>query len=444
MPETNVVPIQCPNCGTQYQTPIRTVIDVGQQPQLRQAFLSGQVNLAVCPKCHTGGLLEAPLVYHDPAAEFLAIYFPQQLNIPELEKQRMIGDLTQGLMRSLPPEQRKGYFLSPRQFATRQNLMDAVLGTMGISQEELDRQRKKMKMVEQFAVMADDPKGLQMLTKGQDAQFDYEFFAILDGMVEQARAAGDTKTAERMKLLRENLMPLTTFGRKAAKQQAAVESLKDLKSPEEFLEKILAADPDEAAAIAMSARPLLDYKFFEALTARIEASQGAEKDRLTRLRQQLLDLTQRLDEAARAGLEEAVELLKEIVDSPNPRSAVREHADELSDLFMAVLSANMERAERENDEALMEHFGMIYDEVMALVEEGLPPEVQLINALLRAPYPDGTRELLNEYRAEITPELLTLIEQMAADMAQRTEESEEFAKTAKRLRDIRTQAMLLI
>ena len=301
MPETNVVPIQCPNCGNQYQTPVRTVIDVGQQPQLRQAFLAGQINVAVCPKCRAGGMLEAPLVYHDPAAEFLAIYFPPQLAIPEMEKQRMIGELTQGLMRSLPPEQRKGYFLNPRQFASRQSLTDAVLGTMGISQEELDRQRKKMKMVEQFMVMADDIKGLQMLAKGQDAQLDFEFFGIVDSMLGQAEASGDEKSAGRLKMLRDNLMPLTTFGKRAARQQAAVESLKDVKSPEEFLEKIVAADPDEATAIAVSARPLLDYRFFEGLTARIDASQGAEKDRLGKLRDQLLDLTQRLDDAAPPG-----------------------------------------------------------------------------------------------------------------------------------------------
>jgi hypothetical protein len=442
MPDTNVVPIQCPNCGTQYQTPVRTVIDVGQQPQLRQAFLSGQINLAVCPKCRAGGLLEVPLVYHDPAAEFLGIYFPPQLTIPEMEKQRMIGELTQGLMRSLPPEQRKGYFLSPRQFSTRQSLMDAVLGTMGISQEELDRQRKKMKMVEQFTVMADDPKGLQMLAKGQDAQLDYEFFGILDGMLGQAQAMGDAKTAERMQLLRDNLMPLTTFGKKATKQQAAVESLKDIKSPEEFLEKVLAADPDEATAIAVSARPLLDYRFFEALTARIEASQGAEKDRLTKLREQLLDVTQRLDQVARTGIEEAVKLLQEIVNSPSPRSAVHEHLDEISDVFMTVLTANMDRAEREKKEELLDRFEMIYDEVMSLVEQGLPPEVQLINELLRVPYPDGSRELLDEHRAEVTPEMLDLMEQMAADMAQR--EGEGFVETVKRLRDIRTQAMLMV
>jgi len=444
MPETNVVPIQCPNCGNQYQAPIRTIIDVGQQPQLRQAFLSGQINLAVCPKCHAGGLLEVPLVYHDPAAEFLAVYFPQQLNIPEMEKQRMIGELTQGLMRSLPPEQRKGYFLSPRQFASRQSLMDAILGTMGISQEQLDRQRKKMKMVEQFSIMADDPKGLAMLVKGQDNQIDFEFFSILDNMLDQAEAMGDEKSAGRMQLLREKLMTLTTFGKRVARQQTAVESLKDLKSPEEFLDKVIAADPDEVTAIAVAARPLMDYQFFQGLTGRIDTSRGAEKDRLVKLRDQLVDVTQKLDESARAGISEAVKLLEEILNSPSPRTAVHEHADQISDIFMSVLAANMERAEREKNTALLQRFQMVYDEVLSLVEEGLPPEVQLINELLRAPYPDGTRELLNQYREEVTPEVLDLMERMAADMAERKEEDGGFAETAKRLRDIRTQAMLMV
>jgi CpXC protein len=444
MPETNTVPIQCPNCGNQYQAPIRSIIDVGQQPQLRQAFLAGQINLAVCPKCRAGGMIDVPLVYHDPAAEFLAVYFPQQLNISEMEKQRAIGELTQGLMRSLPPEQRKGYFLSPRQFATRQSLMDAVLGTMGISQEELDRQRKKMKMVEQFMVMADDIKGLQMLAKGQDAQLDFEFFSILDNMQAQAEAAGDAKNAERLKLLRDNLMPLTSFGKIALKQQAAVESLKDVNTPEEFLDRVIATDADEATAIAIAARPALDYNFFESLTARIEASQGAERDRLTKLRDELLDVTQRIDQSARAGVEDAVKLLGEIINSPNPRTAARERIDEIDDVFMSVLAANMQRAEKENNEALMERFEMVYDEVMSMIEAGLPPEVQLINEILRAPYPDGTRELLLEHRAEMTPKMLDLMSAMAEDMAQRSDESAEFANTAKRLKDIRTQAMLMV
>ena len=448
MPETNAVPIQCPNCGTQYQTPIRTIIDVGQQPQLRQAFLAGQVNLAVCPKCRAGGLIEMPLVYHDPAAEFLAVYFPQQLNIPEMEKQKMIGEMTQGLMRSLPAEQRKGYFLNPRQFMNRQKLMDAILGTMGISQEDLDRQRKKVKLVEQLAVMADDQKGLAMMIKGQDAQLDYEFFAILADTLNRAQALGDEKALKQLTMLREKLMEVTSFGKKAAKQQAAVESLKAVKTPEEFLEQVVAADPEVVDAFALAARPLMDYAFFQNLTGRIEAARGPERDRLTRLRERLVELTQKMDEAAKATYDEANGLLQELVSSENPRTAVREHAAELDDTFMAVLSSNLQEAQRRGRKAAFERMAMIYDEIMAMVEEGLPPEVQLINELLRAPFPEGVRDLLKEHQAELTPEFLEMMDRLAEEMGERETrtpaEAQELAETAKRLRDIKAQAMLLV
>ncbi len=442
MPDTNAVPIQCPKCGTQFQTPLRTVIDVGQQPQLRQAFLSGQVNLAVCPKCGTGGILEVPLVYHDSAAEFLAVYFPQQLNLPELEKQKMIGELTQSLMRSLPPDQRKGYFLNPRQFVSRQALMDAVLGTMGISQEELDRQRKKMKLVEQLMVMADDPKGLQMMMKGNDAQFDMEFFSILSGMKQQAAAAGDQKSGDRLALLETNLMPQTTFGKQVLKQRAAVEALKDVQSPEQLLDVVAGSDLDVLPALAVSARPLFDYAFFQSLSERIGAASGAEKDRLTRVRERMLELTQQIDESARKDINQALGLLQEIINSPSPRTAVRERIAAIDDIFMNVLAMNLQQAEQRKDAATLNRLEMVYDEVMSMVEESMPPEVQLLNELLGVPYPDGTRALLKERQAELTPEVLDLMESMADGVLQ--QEGPQAAETAKRLRDIRAQAMLLV
>jgi hypothetical protein len=440
--QRNQMPIQCPNCGTQYQTPVISMIDVGVYPELRAYFLSGQLNVAECPSCQTPVMLEVPLVYHDPKAEFLAIYFPQQLNIPEMEKQKMIGELTQSLMRSLPPEQRKGYFFSPRQFVSRQSLADAVYGTMGISQEELDRQRKKSKLVEQLQVFADDPKGLQMMLKQNEKDLDGEFFSILAAMLEQASAMGDEKTAARLTMLRDNLMPVTAWGKKAQKQRAAVESLKDLNSPEAFLDRMIAADEDEAVAITVAARPALDYQFFEALTKRVDAAAGSEKDRLSKLREQLLDLTQNMDNATRASLEEAVTALQEIINSPSPRSAVREHVDEIDDVFMTVLTRNMQAAQEKNDEALLQRLAMVYEEIMGLMQQSAPPEVQFINELVMAPYPDGSRKLLQDNRGLVTPELVDLIGQMADEMS--ANEGEDAAEMVKRLRDIRAQAMLMI
>jgi hypothetical protein len=406
--------------------------------------------MAVCPKCNQGGVIEAPLVYHDPQAEFLAVYFPPQVQIPELEKQRMIGDLTQEMMRSLPPEQRKGYFFSPRQFMNRQSLLDAVLGTMGISQEELERQRKKLKLIDQLMVMADDRKGLEMMIKGQDAQFDYEFFALLSGSLQQAEGIGDQKSAERLGMLYDNLLQLTTYGKRVAKQQAAVESLREITTPEQLVDRIVAADPDEVNAIAFAARPLLDYAFFQKLTERIEASQSADGDRLTKLRDHLLETTEKLDAVAEAKVKQSTGLLQELINSPSPRSAVRDHIAEVDETFMALLSLNMQNAERQGRKEVLQRLMMIYDEIMAVLQEGMPPEVQLVNELLQAPYPDGTRALLRERQAEVTPEVLNLIDRLAEEAAARAEQNNagqerpEGVDVAKRLRDIKAQAMLLV
>jgi valyl-tRNA synthetase len=248
--------------------------------------------------------------------------------------------------------------------------------------------------------------------------------------------------AGKLTMLRENLLPITAWGKKAQKQRAAVESLKDLKTPEEFLDRIIAADEDEATAITLAARPALDYQFFEGLTKRVDAATGGEKERLSKLREQLLSLTQNMDEATRASLEDAVAALQEIINSPSPRSAVREHLNDIDDVFMTVLSRNMQAAQEKGDEALLQRLAMVYDEIMGLMQQSAPPEVQFINELVMAPYPDGTRKLLADNREAVTPELVDLIGQMADEMS--ANEGEDAAEMVKRLRDIRAQAMLMI
>lgn len=442
MPETEGIQITCPSCGNVYQAPVRSIIDVGVEPRLRDALLSGALNVAVCPQCRTAVVMEVPLVYHDPDAQFLAVYFPPQLNIPEMQKQKMIGDLTQSLMRSVPSDQRKGYFFSPRQFTSRQSLIDAILGTMGISQEVLDRQRKKAKLAEQFAVMADDPKGLQMLLKGNESQIDGEFYSILTNMLEHAEMMGDQKTAERLQLLEQNLLPLTPFGQRLAKQREAVASLEKLDSPEAFFERVVQADLDEAEAIAAVARPLMDYNFFEQLTGRIDAAQGAERDRLIALREKLLEVTDRVDQATNAIVREKLDLLSELINHPSPRSAVRAYAEEIDDLFLAVLRTSIQRAKEQGDQDLASVLDMVLDEALQIIHESLPPEVQFINELIGQPYPEGTRQMLREHRDEVTPELLDMMAHMAEDFRQAGDPAS--AELAKRIRDIRAQAMLLI
>jgi ribosomal protein S27AE len=67
--------IRCPKCSTAFMVDVRTILDVGQEPELKEQFLRGELNRAECPQCGTGGLLNTPLIYHDPDKSLLITYW---------------------------------------------------------------------------------------------------------------------------------------------------------------------------------------------------------------------------------------------------------------------------------------------------------------------------------------------------------------------------------
>ncbi len=191
-----VVGINCPNCGTPYPAQIFSVIDVGQDPVVKSALLSGQINVAVCPRCGAGGAIGTPLLYHDPAHSFLGVYVPQQ--IPINEQQKVIGDLSRRLMDGLPKEARRGYMLTPKQFLSYQSLLEAILEHEGITKEMLDKQRQQVQLVEQALTTLTDPEGLKMLVKERDVDMDDEFFGLLASLIDSSASAGDAEAARQI------------------------------------------------------------------------------------------------------------------------------------------------------------------------------------------------------------------------------------------------------
>ncbi len=59
-------------------------------------------------------MVGTPLMYHDPAKQLAIVYVPMELNMAEAERQRIIGTMTQAVLRSLPEEAPKGYLLQPK------------------------------------------------------------------------------------------------------------------------------------------------------------------------------------------------------------------------------------------------------------------------------------------------------------------------------------------
>ena len=139
MPPRYYAAVNCPACGTRFQTPVEQILDVRVDPDVRNRMLGGGVNVAVCPSCGTGGSLNLPFVYHDPEKEVALLYLPVEVGNGEIERQQAAGRLTRQLMDGLPQEERKGYLFQPETFLTIENVVKRVLELEGVTEDDMAR-----------------------------------------------------------------------------------------------------------------------------------------------------------------------------------------------------------------------------------------------------------------------------------------------------------------
>jgi hypothetical protein len=218
--------------------------------------------------------------------------------------------------------------------------------------------------------------------------------------------------------LRALLAEMSATARAAVAEVNAALGLGEPITREELLSRLQSAESDEEwDALVAAARPLLDYAFFQNLTAQIEAAPDSDAAaRLRALRSRILDTTARQDDEARAAMQEAADLLKTVLQSDNPEAVLRDHVEEIDDLFFAVVSANLQQAQADKRSDWAERLRHIGNVASAILEERLPPEIRLLQRLLRAATPEEAMQLLASNKenvtAEFTEALAGLIQQM--------------------------------
>lgn len=410
MPPVAPQPVQitCPACGTPYRAAVYTLVDVSQQPELKGALLSGQLNVAACPSCRTPIMLGAQMVYHDPAKQLCLIYFPQELNARPDEQERFVGEATSFLMRSLPADAPKGYLLNPRRFLSQQSLIEAVFEADGISREMLEAQRRRVDLISALAGAVADDAEFEALVKENRGDLTPEFFATLNAFIEATPPNQDgsrevlEQTIERLAELLGDISGEEPID--SAELTAAVERLSSVSD-------------DELVNAVAELRPIIEYAFFEAWTAQIETleadGQSAEAARLTERRGRILDIVNDLDTEAQAMFEAGSELFEEVLSAPDPEAALRERAEHVNEAFMVVLSANAGAAQRAGQDALVARLDALGRLAVQIIQERLSPEERFINELLMAETPQESTKLLRKNVAKITPDLVKQLNELA-------------------------------
>src|SRR5690606_30219800 len=88
----------------------------------------------------------------------------------------------------------------------------------------------------------------------------------------------------------------------------------------------------------------------------------------------------------------------------------------IDDTFLAVLTANIQEAERRKDIQMSSRLKQIYERTMQLVQENMPEEVVLVNRLLQAQSEDEARKLLMDGVAKYGEVLLDVIESISKQL----------------------------
>ncbi len=435
-----VVPVTCSVCRNQFAAEVTSIIDVQQHPELKTLLVGGRFNAYSCPHCGNEGILSMPFLYHDPTKELLFCFMPPEAGLTGLDQQKVIGDLTNVLMSALPPEQRKAYLFQPKIFLSLPNMIEEIMLADGITKEMWEAQKARAALIEEMLACQDDEQ-LKRVIQREDKRIDYEFLQTLTVSAGTSRANGREELSDRLLELRNKVLEWSTVGKTTAAAQAASEQDR-ARVREELLQRMLAAyqDDRELEALVALGRPVMDYSFYQDLTNRIEAAASQEEaQRLIRLRARITDIVDRQDEAAKAALQKAANVLKSVLESEYPEEVIKEHLSEIDQAFFALLAVNIQYAQEKELVDVVERLKEVNDMTVRLLQENAPPEIKLINQLMEADYPEETRSILQENTALLKEELTQVMAFIAEDLKANGQ-----LEVAQRLTDIRQQAVEIL
>ncbi len=435
--------IPCPQCKQPVTAEINRLFDVREDPQAKQILLSGAYNLIQCPNCGYRGQAPTPIVYHDPDNELLLTFFPQELNVPVNQQEQMIGPLINRVMENLPMEERKAYLFNPETMFTRQRLVERILEEDGITPDMLKAQQDRLNLLQRLAGIS--PESRPEVIKQEEELVDEQLLMILQRLIQSAAASNEEESTQVLAELQQQILENTEYGQEILKQsqeqQAAMQALEEASKSGLTREKLLnlivdAADSEVRLATLVSmARGGLDYGFFQLLSERIQNASGEQREMLSELREELLEMSHEIDEAVKEQEQLAGQLLDQILERDDVEEATLQALPSINEIFLEVLRKRIQKARKEEDEASLDKLQKVASAIQKVSAPGA--NIELIEALIQAEDEETMNAILEENAEEITDDFM----QFLMNLLNQTQGQEGREATAEKLQQVYRQAL---
>ncbi len=446
MTQPNQTTLQCSNCGTPNPVQLRRVVDVQREPQAKTALLSGRLNAFTCQNCGQQNQVSTPLLYHDAEKELLIALVPMDVAMrqPGQNDEQIIGSLMNELTQMLPKDSFRSYMFNPKRALTMQGLIEQVMEADGVTPEMLAQQRERVNLLQKL-LEADSEDALIQLIQQNDEAIDGSFFQTLALMAQRAYDEGQQAVAGGLVNVQQFLLQHSTYGQEVAQRQQQqeamvqlvmedVNNLGDQPTRDDFLDLVLQYRDDEQKlqALVGLARPAMDYEFFTQFGERISQAAANERDELEKLRDDVRSLTEAVDQQSRSVMQQKAQFLQALLNSADYEGMLRENIEFIDENFLAVLTANVQEADRRGDAAVSGKLREIYEKAMELLRAQMPPQIRFVNELLAAPDEQSQQAVIQAHPDQLTPEILLVVDD-AVDVFNQQGQTE----VVQRLKDIR-------
>jgi hypothetical protein len=265
--------------------------------------------------------------------------------------------------------------------------------------------------------------------KEEESQIDAAFFSILNRIMQSAIPQGDEASKNELVELQQQLYENTEMGKQLLQQRQETENAlkslqeagKDGLTREKLLDVILKAKTDtEIATIVSLTHGGIDYTFYQLLSDKIEAANNEdEKKRLTGVREQLLELTDEINNQLKAETEKSRAVLEKILQAENIEEATMQNINIINEFFVSNLEAEISQARKKGD---LERINKL-EQVMIVIEKLSTPaeEVQFLESLIETKDEAELDQKIEESNDQITEQFINLLNNVIAQYESSTE-----------------------
>ena len=425
MPHINQLTVNCTTCNQPFPAQIRSYIDVNEDPEGKLLLLNGRLNANICPHCGNMNTVMASILYHDPDKELLVAHVPMELNIDNAQQERIIGNM----MNTLPKENFKAYMFSPKRALTLKALTEMILEADGVTPEMMKEQEKRVEIAQELLSATNDER--PALIEKYDDIINEQFFQVLAMMAQRMMEEGRPDMAQQVMVIQSQIAQLSTVGKALIEQQEKqeqtvrevaneIEALGANADRESFYELALnyMGDDERLQALIGLARPAFDYQFLQDMSVKIGQAPADEREDLTNLRDQIVELSNAIDQQSQKVMQNAAGFLQAALDHPQPEQFLQTNAHMVDDTLLQVLMANVQEAEKRGDVQSSAKLKEIYTFIVGLLEGQMQPELRFVNALLSTKSDDEAKIMIAEQAKGFGDELLEVMDAVNAILIQ--------------------------